>query len=119
MSHVRGPRCLHVQAMEFISIAQQTGDVSIDAYTRMALPGQLPPPELDGIDELVSRMSGSNPFSPEGEAFAPIASTESSSGGFSQVGVVLVCAAMAASPFMHAAALCRLQLRQNWQRAYA
>ncbi|KAK9789563.1 hypothetical protein WJX73_008365 [Symbiochloris irregularis] len=71
------------KAMEFISIAQQTGEVSVDAYTRMALPGDLPPPELDGIDELVSRMSGSNPFSPEGEAFAPIAS--SSSGGLSQM----------------------------------
>lgn len=75
--------------MEFISIAQQTGDVSIDAYTRMAVPGNLPPPEMDGVDELVERMSGSNPFSPEGEAFAPIASNASSSGGFSQVGAFI------------------------------
>ena len=64
-----------MQAMEFISIAQQTGDVSIDSYTRMALPGTLPPPEMEGLDELMARMNStsSNPFSTsDPDAYAPM-----------------------------------------------
>lgn len=63
-----------LQAMEFISIAQQTGEVSIEAYTRMALPGTLQPPEMEGLDDMIARMnSANNPFSTsDPEAYAPM-----------------------------------------------
>ena len=76
-----------IQAVELVSIGQQTGEVSMEAYTRMALPGTLPPPEMEGLDDLVERMNGANPFSTsDPEAYMPMnSSLNSYSSGQSQV----------------------------------
>ena len=59
----------HAQAMDLISVAQQTGEVSADAFAAAydAAGGSLPPPHMVGVEDLVQRMHASdaelNPFS--------------------------------------------------------
>ncbi len=76
-----------LQAMDLIAIAQQTGDVSPEAYQRLALRGSLQPPEMAGVEELLQRMAAAeaaaNPFANGGGAAAPEASP-SGGGGYAQ-----------------------------------
>ena len=61
-----------LQAMDLISVAQKTGEVSADAYTEAyhQAQGMLPPPQMMGIEEMVERLhladAESNPFASEG-----------------------------------------------------
>ncbi len=63
-----------VQAMDLISVAQRTGEVSADAYSEAyhEANGVLPPPQMMGIEEMVERMqladADSNPFASGGTA---------------------------------------------------
>ena len=56
------------QAMDLISVAQRTGEVSAEAYSEAyhESNGALPPPQMAGIEEMVERMhladAESNPF---------------------------------------------------------
>ena len=60
---------LRAQAMDLISVAQQTGEVSADAFAAAydGAGGSLPPPHMVGVEELVQRMAITdaelNPFS--------------------------------------------------------
>ena len=62
------------QAMDLISVAQRTGEVSADAYSEAyhEANGVLPPPQMMGIEDLVERMqladAESNPFASGGTA---------------------------------------------------
>lgn len=73
--------------MDLIAIAQQTGDVSPEAYQRLALRGSLQPPEMAGVEELLQRMAAAeaaaNPFANGGGAAAMEASP-SGGGGYAQ-----------------------------------
>ena len=66
-----------VQAMDLISVAQRTGEVSADAYSEAyhEANGVLPPPQMMGIEEMVERMqladADSNPFASGGTAEGP------------------------------------------------
>ncbi len=53
-----------VQAMDLISVAQQTGDVSMEMYAKLAANADLTPPLMEGIDALVASMTAksANPF---------------------------------------------------------
>ena len=57
-----------LQAMDLISVAQRTGEVSAEAYSEAyhESNGALPPPQMAGIEEMVERMhladAESNPF---------------------------------------------------------
>lgn len=63
-----------MQAMDLISVAQRTGEVSADAYSEAyhEANGVLPPPQMVGIEEMVERMqlaeADSNPFASGGSA---------------------------------------------------
>lgn len=52
------------QAMDLVAVAQQTGEVSAEAYTRLASGGGLKPPKMEGMDALLGQdgASTSNPF---------------------------------------------------------
>jgi hypothetical protein len=58
--------------MDLISVAQQTGEVSADAYTQAfhEAGGMLPPPHMAGIEDLLEQMrlaeAESNPFAANG-----------------------------------------------------
>ncbi|CAL5220728.1 g2786 [Coccomyxa viridis] len=62
------------KAMDLISVAQRTGEVSADAYSEAyhEANGVLPPPQMMGIEEMVERMqladADSNPFASGGTA---------------------------------------------------
>lgn len=92
-----------VQACELVAIGQQTNDVSTELWTRMALPGTLQPPEMEGLDEIVSRMEGAadgaNPFSTsDPDAYHPMTTSVASlSSGASQVGLSVEYARQTAS----------------------
>lgn len=79
------------KACELVAIGQQTNDVSTELWTRMALPGTLQPPEMEGLDEIVSRMEGAadgaNPFSTsDPDAYHPMTTSVASlSSGASQM----------------------------------
>lgn len=66
-----------VQAMDLISVAQRTGQVSADAYSDAyhEANGVLPPPEMAGIEEMVEQMhvrdAESNPFASGGNSGSP------------------------------------------------
>lgn len=76
-----------LQAMDLIAIAQQTGDVSPEAYQRLALRGNLQPPQMLGVEELMQRLAmaeaAANPFANGGGA-APEASPSGGGGGHAQ-----------------------------------
>ena len=67
MVHTQTITCT-MQAMDLISVAQRTGEVSADAYSEAyhEANGVLPPPQMMGIEEMVERMqladAESNPF---------------------------------------------------------
>ena len=75
------------QAMDLIAIAQQTGDVSPEAYQRLALRGNLTPPQMPGVEELLQRLAAAeaaaNPFA-NGGGGAPEASPSGGGGGYAQ-----------------------------------
>eukprot|EP00884_Botryococcus_braunii_P005177 jgi/Botrbrau1/14660/Bobra.0108s0021.1 len=53
------------RAMDLVAVAQQTGDVSAEAYTRLASRGGLKPPKMGGLDGVAAEDSPpttSNPF---------------------------------------------------------
>ena len=76
-----------LQAMDLIAIAQQTGDVSPEAYQRLALRGNLTPPQMAGVEELLQRLAAAeaaaNPFANGGGSGggAPEASPSGGGGG--------------------------------------
>ena len=74
-----------LQAMDLIAIAQQTGDVSPEAYQRLALRGTLQPPEMAGIEDLMQRLAvaeaAANPFANGGSAAE---ASPSGGGGYAQ-----------------------------------
>ena len=73
--------------MDLIAIAQQTGDVSPEAYQRLALRGNLTPPQMLGVEELLQRLAAAkaaaNPFA-NGGGGAPEASPSGGGGGYAQ-----------------------------------
>ncbi|KAK9839793.1 hypothetical protein WJX81_002232 [Elliptochloris bilobata] len=75
------------KAMDLIAIAQQTGDVSPEAYQRLALRGTLQPPQMVGVEDLLQRLAvaeaAANPFANGGGASAD-ASPSSGGGGYAQ-----------------------------------
>ena len=75
--------------MDLIAIAQQTGDVSPEAYQRLALRGNLTPPQMAGVEELLQRLAAAeaaaNPFANGGGGGgAPEASPSGGGGGYAQ-----------------------------------
>ena len=60
--HGREAVCL--QAMNLISIAQQSGDVSADMYVKYSGMGPIQPPSMAGVEQLVAKMQQEtqNPF---------------------------------------------------------
>lgn len=55
---------LSLQAMNLISIAQQSGDVSADMYVKYSGMGPIQPPSMAGVEQLVAKMQQEtqNPF---------------------------------------------------------
>ena len=61
-----------MQAMNLISIAQQSGDVSLDLYAKYASQGPIAPPAISGVDQLVAKLhqETQNPFTDDANGWS-------------------------------------------------
>lgn len=81
--------CCTLQAMSLISVAQQSGDVSAELYSKYAAQGCISMPRMDGVEDLVVKMqmkegAAGNPFN-SGSAERP--PTLPDRGGMAPLGV--------------------------------
>ena len=108
--------------MDLIAIAQQTGDVSPEAYQRLALRGTLQPPQMLGVEELLQRLAtaeaAANPFANGGgAAAAPSPSGGGGGGGYAQFRPPAVIPPSMSSPAR--SQVCRIFFLKNFRSIFA